>query len=80
MKKNDIAIIVLIVSVTLLVSYFALSAIIGQPGSQRQTVEVVEPISAELPEPSKKIFNDQAIDPTVVIEIGNPANQQPFDQ
>jgi len=80
MKKNDIAIIVLIVSVSLLISYFVLSAVIGQPGAQKQAVEVVEPISAELPEPSKKIFNDQAIDPTVVIEIGNPANQQPFDQ
>lgn len=80
MRRNDIAVIVLIVSVSLLVSYFTLSAIVGQPGAQRQSVEVVEPISAELMEPSKKVFNDEAIDPTVVIEIGKPANQQPFNQ
>lgn len=78
MKKNDIALLVLVVSLTLVASYFILKAIIGDPSQNTQSVERVEPISAELPEPSKAIFNDQAIDPTVVIQIGNPSNQQPF--
>lgn len=78
MKKSDLALIVLVVSISLVASYFILNAFIGQPADNTQTVEQVEPISAELPEPSKKIFNDKAIDPTVVIEIGNPSNEQPF--
>lgn len=80
MKKNDIALIILIVSLSLVASYFLLSALIGEPGANSSEVEVVEPISAELTEPSERVFNADAIDPTVVIEIGNPANQQPFQQ
>jgi len=80
MKKNDIALIVLVVSLSLTASYFVLKAFIGEPSGNTQTIEKVEPISAELQEPSDKIFNKNAIDPTVVIEIGNPSNQQPFQQ
>lgn len=80
MKKNDIALIILVVSMSLVVSYFTVSAFIGKPSENTQEVEKVEPVSAQLREPSKKIFNERAIDPTVVIEIGNPSNQQPFQQ
>lgn len=78
MKKNDLALLILLVSITLVVSYFSLNAIIGDPSGNTQTVERVPEISSEVPEPSKEVFNDRAIDPAVVIEIGNPSNQQPF--
>lgn len=80
MKKNDIAVIVLIVSISLVVSYFVLKAIVGNPQDKEVTAEVVEPISPGLTPPSSKIFNRDAINPTVVIQIGNPSNQQPFGQ
>lgn len=80
MKKNDIALIILVVSVSLVTSYFLLGAIMGKPSSSPQTAEIVEPIEPTLEEPSTKIFNDQAIDPTVPINIGDPANAQPFQQ
>lgn len=80
MKKNDIAIIILIVSISLVVSYFIVKALIGTPNSKQVTAEVVEPIKPDLVEPSGKIFNRDAINPTVVIQIGNPSNQQPFGQ
>ena len=80
MKKNDIALIVLIVSISLVVSYFVVKALIGNPKSQEVSAEVVEPITADLVTPSNKIFNRDAINPTVVIQIGNPSNQQPFGQ
>lgn len=80
MKKNDIAIIILIVSVSLVVSYFIAKAFIGTPNSKQVSAEVVEPIKPDLVEPSSKIFNRDAINPTVVIQIGNPSNQQPFGQ
>jgi hypothetical protein len=78
MKKNDIALIVLIVSVSLVISYFLAKAILGEPQNQTATAEVVEPISAELTPPQAKTFNNDAINPTVDIEIGNSANEQPF--
>lgn len=80
MKKNDIALIVLIVSISLVVTYFVAKAILGDPKGQEVSAEVVEPISPDLTTPSNKIFNRDAINPTVVIQIGNPSNQQPFGQ
>lgn len=78
MKKNDIAIIILIVSISLVASYFIAKAIFGEPQSQTARVEVVEAISPELVQPSPSIFYKEAINPTVNIEIGNSSNQQPF--
>lgn len=80
MKKNDIAVIILIASITLVVSYLIVKAIFGEPKGQQTTVEKVESISATLEDPSPQIFNKQAINPTIVIKIGDPANQQPFGQ
>lgn len=78
MKKNDIAMIILIASIALVSSYFLLKAVIGAPKNQTVQVEVVEPITANVAEPSPQIFNANSINPTVTIEIGNPSNQQPF--
>ncbi len=78
MKKNDIALIVLIVSISLVVTYFIAKAVLGDPKGQEVSAEVVEPITPDLTMPSNKIFNRDAINPTVVIQIGNPSNQQPF--
>lgn len=80
MKKNDIALIVLIVSISLVVTYFVAKAVLGDPKGQEVSAEVVEPITPDLTTPSNKIFNRDAINPTVVIQIGNPSNQQPFGQ
>ena len=80
MKKNDIALIVLIVSITLVVSFFIVKAVFGEPKKQAVQVEKVETIQPGITEPSAAIFNKDAINPTVVIQIGNPANQQPFGQ
>lgn len=80
MKKNDIALIILIASISMVLTYFIAKAIIGTPKSNQVSAEVVEPIKPDLVAPSAKIFNRDAINPTVVIQIGNPSNQQPFGQ
>lgn len=80
MKRNDIALIILIVSVSAVVTYFIGKAIIGDSSAKQVTAEVVGPITANLTAPSKTIFNKDAINPTVVIQIGSPSNQQPFGQ
>jgi hypothetical protein len=78
MKKNDIALVVLIVSISLVVTYFIAKAIVGDPKGQEVSAEVVEAITPDLATPSNKIFNRDAINPTIVIHIGDPSNQQPF--
>lgn len=78
MKKNDIAVIVLIVSISLVTSFFVIKAVLGEPKKANVKVEVVDPIAADIVQPSSTIFNKNSINPTVVIQIGNPANKQPF--
>lgn len=79
MKKNDIALLILIVSITLVISFLVVKAVFGEPQKQAVQVEKVDPIASEITQPSSAIFNKDAINPTVVIQIGTPANQQPFN-
>jgi hypothetical protein len=71
MKKSDIAVIILIASVSIAVAYFVADAVIGKPSSASVKVRTATPISAEVEEPSTSIFNKDAINPTVEVVIGN---------
>lgn len=79
MKRNDIALIILIASITLVISFLLVKTIFGEPQNAATKVEKVEAISSNITQPSESIFNKDAINPTVVIQIGNAANQQPFN-
>jgi hypothetical protein len=80
MKQNDIAALVLAVTLSLAGSWFLLNAIIPEPTTQESQVEVVDPISAEFPQPDPRVFAEGYINPTELIEIDNSDNQQPFNQ
>ena len=80
MKKNELALICVVVIIAGLTSYFILGAIMPKPSGQKATVKTVDPISATIDTPSTKIFNSSSIDPTVSTNIGDSSNQQPFDQ
>ena len=71
MKKTDIAMIVLIAGFSVLVSYLVINSL-AQGGFSEQTYEVktTEPISNEYVKPSSEIFNKDAINPTVQVNIG----------
>ena len=78
MKKNEVAILILIVSIVVLATYFLLNALIGKAAAQPVNVEKAEAFSSELVLPSEKIFNKNAINPTVKVKIGDQSGQQPF--
>lgn len=78
MKKSDYAILALIVSIALVVSFLVVKALFGEPKNASTTVEVARTITSSITEPSTDIFNKNAINPTVVIEIGSGTNEQPF--
>ena len=75
MKKTDIAMIVLIAGVSVLISYFLMQALLGDPSQKTRKVETMEAVSSEYIEPSKDIFNDKAINPTVKIVIDKNGEQ-----
>lgn len=78
MKKNDIAAVVLIVAIAGVISYFIANAVIGRPANNPVEVEQVTPIGPNFPTPDERVFNSNALDPTVEVEPGGQAADQPF--
>ena len=86
MKQADIAMLILIVSITLMLSFFIGNAVIGGESNRSTEVEVVEPISSSFPEIGSEefsatysgIFNRSAVNPTQTINIGNSKTESPF--
>lgn len=79
MKKSDIAMIILIASVSILIAYFVMSSIpaIGKVGKQTVEVKTAEPITAELTPPDPTVFNSNAINPTIEVTIGGGSSSTP---
>lgn len=78
MKQKDIALILVIVFVSGVVSFFVSNVIFTSPKNRQQQVEVVQPISSAFPQPSSQYFNNKAFDPTKLITIGQNATTDPF--
>lgn len=79
MRQKDIALIVIIVVISAVISLFVSKALFGSPQKRQQTAEVVQPITSEFPKPDPRYFNSQAFDPTKVITIGEENNPNPFN-
>lgn len=71
MKKSDIAMIILIASVSVLVAYFTSSALVGDVSEESVQVKTAEEISTDVVDPDPEIFNKDAINPTVEVIVGN---------
>lgn len=78
MKQKDVALIIVIVFLSAVVSLFASKAIFTSPKNRQQEVEVVQPITSNFPQPDSSYFNSSAIDPTQLINVGQNANTNPF--
>lgn len=71
MKKTDIAMIILIASISVLVAFFVANSLPFLKLSDKgETVKTAEKISSDVTEPDKKLFNNSAINPTVETVIG----------
>ena len=71
MKKSDIALLILLVGVIGSAVYFAGNAFFSQQTKTPVKVETARAISNVVTDPSPKVFNDQSVNPTVPITIGN---------
>ena len=71
MKKTDIAMIILIASISVVVAFFVASSIPFLQMPQRGAkVETVEKLSDTIDEPDSAVFNKEAINPAVETIIG----------
>lgn len=69
MKKTDLAMIILIASVSVLVSYFVARSVFGDVYSGSVKVKTIDKISPDIVEPNSDIFNAGAINPAVQVQI-----------
>lgn len=80
MKKSDIAMIILIASVSVLVTYFVAKGIFGNNATQAVEVKTIDPISSTIVQPDPAVFNANAINPTVEVTIGGSSSSTPVIQ
>jgi hypothetical protein len=78
MKQKDIALIAVIGIVSGVVSFLVSGYFFAKPADRQQMAEKVDVIASDFPLPSSKYFNAESIDPTLLIEIGDNANPNPF--
>lgn len=69
MKKTDIAMIILIASVSVIVAFFVARSLFGEVYNGSAKVKTIEKISSSLLDPSPEIFNENAINPAVQVQI-----------
>lgn len=80
MKKNDIAVLLLVVVFAGTLSYVASGILVGgSKDNQAVQVEQVVPIAPNFPTPDERVFNSDAIDPTVNIDGSSTSTDKPFD-
>ena len=69
MKKTDIAMIILIASVSVLIAYFVANSIFGNVTKESVTVKTIDAIDSKVVAPNPAIFNKDAINPAVEVQI-----------
>lgn len=69
MKRTDLAMIVLIAAVSVGIAYFVANSIFGGMSDQGAKVKTVDPITSTIEAPDKIIFNENAINPSVEVNI-----------
>lgn len=77
-RRKDLALII-VVAIFAAVLSIIVSKVFITSGKQRNLkAETAQPISANFQTPDPAVFNNQAIDPTKLIQIGDSNNSQPF--
>lgn len=74
MKKTDIAMIILIAAVSVLIAFFVTRSLLGSSSDEAVKVPTIESIQPTIGEVDPTIFNENAINPAVEVQI-KPGNQ-----
>jgi hypothetical protein len=69
MKKTDIAMILFIASISIVISFFVARIVFGDVYSGSAKVKTIDAISSTVISPNPDIFNSNAINPSVKVQI-----------
>ncbi len=75
MKKTDLAMIILIATISVLIAFFVTRSIVGTPSEETVKVKTLERIDETITPPDTAIFNENAINPAVKIEINDGSSE-----
>ncbi len=75
MKKSDVAMIILIASVSVMIAYFVANSFLGGSANTKQVVKTIDPIDSKIVDPNPEIFNTNAINPSVEVQINGTSSQ-----
>lgn len=70
MKQSDIFTIVVVASIGMLTAFLVGNAIFGDPNLEKVEFKKVREISSDIMQPDPELFNREAINPTVEVEVG----------
>lgn len=84
MKRNEIALLVLIVGGVGLITYFGLNSLLSGSMFAPKPVDydIATPLTSQLSDMDslkKRLFVEGSYNPTIKVTIGDQANQQPFN-
>ncbi len=79
MKAKDWEIIGTVVLISGVLTFAVASLLFGGSHTKLLRVEVVTPISSDFPLPNSKYFNNDSLNPTQEIKIGEDSNTTPFN-
>ena len=71
MKNSEIALVIVIATVSVVASYFIGNMFLGDPNERVEEISYMAEISNELVEPDVETFNPYALNPTVEVYIGD---------
>ncbi len=71
MKKSDIAMVIFIVGLVGMVTYFMTDMLLSTPTKSPQTVTYAEKFTDRVAKPDRAVFNEHGINPTVESNIGS---------
>ncbi len=69
MKKSDVAMIILVASISVMIAFFVAKAIFGDVDNGTVKVKTIDKYSSTVVQPSPEIFNSNAINPAVQVQI-----------
>lgn len=78
MKKNDIGIIIAVAIFAGVVSLLASNFLFTPQSTKDLRAQKIDAIESSFNQPDKRYFNQESINPTQLIQIGDSPNAQPF--
>ncbi len=71
MKKTDIAMIILIATVSVVAAFFLTRTVFGGDPNEPVKIKTIEAINTSMVEPDPAVFNENAINPAIEVQINS---------